>query len=234
VTPGSIRLQLDGASTVERILARDEAALREGIPTVRIARVSSEAFSLGVSQRNDVPSAERARTLGILVLRRSSGGLGVYHGPGDLSWSVTLPRTDPRLKEGFRCAYGPLGEGPARLFADAGFRSRWVPAAGRDAELCLLGARGEVLEVEGRILGGAAQHLTSTTLLHHGVLPYQVDPERLAGLFGLSEEELPRRLVGYAELLPGVPAEVVASSLASALVGALVTGPGARPAPEDV
>jgi lipoate-protein ligase A len=219
---------------VERILARDEAALREGRPTVRVARVNSAALSLGVSQRDDAPCAERARALGIPVLRRSSGGLGVYHAPGDLSWSVTLPRTDPRLEKGFRCAYGPLGAGPARLFADAGLQSRWVPAAGQDPGLCLLGARGEVLEVEGRILGGAAQHLTATTLLHHGILPYEVDSDRLASVFELSAAELTARLVGYAELLPGVPAEVVASSLASALVGALVSGSEVRPAPEDV
>ncbi|MCI4345540.1 MAG: hypothetical protein L3K07_02115 [Thermoplasmata archaeon] len=231
---GSVRLQLDGASPVERILARDEAALRGGTPTVRIARVGAEALTLGVSQAIDAPCAERARGLGIPVLRRTSGGLGVYHGLGDLSWSVTLPRSDPRLEKGFRCAYGPLGEGPARLFADAGLNSKWVPATGKHPELCFLGARGEVLEVEGRILGGAAQHLTSTTLLHHGILPYRVDAERLSAVFALPAEEVAGRLVGYEELLPGAPPEVVASSLASAIVGALVVGEGARATPAEI
>ncbi|MCI4363823.1 MAG: hypothetical protein L3K13_05920 [Thermoplasmata archaeon] len=234
MVPGSVRLQLDGASTVERILARDEAALREGIPTIRIARVGTESLSLGVSQRVDAPSAERARGLGIPVLRRHSGGLGVYHAPGDLSWSVTLARTDPRLAKGFQCAYGPLGEGPAQMFADAGLNSKWVQAAGGDDELCLLGARGEVLEVEGRILGGAAQHLTATTLLHHGTLPYQVDAERLSQLFALPAEEVDARLVGYGELLPGAPPESVANSLATAFVAALVARPGAGAPPADL
>jgi lipoate-protein ligase A len=49
-----------------------------------------------------------------------------------------------------------------------------------------LSARGLVLKHGEKVLGGAAQHLAMGTLLHHGILPLELDRSLLRRLFGLS------------------------------------------------
>jgi hypothetical protein len=67
---------------------------------------------------------------------------------------------------------------------------------------CLFGPRGSVLTAGGRAIGGAAQHLTSDRLLHHGVVQAGVDRGALAELFDLPEPLLLERVSGVHEFAP--------------------------------
>ncbi|HEV2449431.1 MAG TPA: hypothetical protein VGU43_03355, partial [Thermoplasmata archaeon] len=186
--------------SVHAMLESHEAALRAGVPQIQVSWLADEALTLGASQREDVPSAQRARAAGIPLLRRGSGGTGVFFGEGDLAWAVILPRTDVLVGRRFGSAYAPLGAGVVEWLARSRVSARWRASAGSEPELCLLGARGEVLDSAGRVLGGAAQHVTSTTLLHEGIVLSRLRPERLAALFGLSHARLEAELVGLHEL----------------------------------
>jgi lipoate-protein ligase A len=207
--------------TVRAMLERNESALRAGEPAVLVSWITDEALTLGASQAAESPAALRARSLGLDVLRRGSGGTGVHFGEGDLAWAVVLPRSDPRVGGRFCAAYAPLGEGVVRWLAEAGVTARWRPSEGLETELCLLGPRGEVLDTGGRVLGGAAQHVTGRALLHEGVLPSRVRTERLGALFEIPPSRLRAELAGYCELGKGLEPSNSAASLAKSLEAAL-------------
>lgn len=205
------------AVTPEDFLRRDAELLASGDVAVHVALLSGAAVSIGVSQPDSAECAQRARRIGIPVIRRSTGGLGLWHGPQDIVWSLVLPRTDPRVGRDFARAYGRLGAGVVRFLRAYGIEAQWAPPGHGPGEYCLLSGAGDVLRVAGRAIGGASQHLTGTALLHHGVLPYIVDSERLAELFGLSAEVTRSKLVGLAEALSGRPPLELAEELERAL-----------------
>ncbi|MCI4348152.1 MAG: hypothetical protein L3J97_06005 [Thermoplasmata archaeon] len=203
--------------TPEEYTRADEEFLRRGEAVTRTAVLSTAALSVGVSQREDAPCVLRARRLGIPVVRRSTGGLGLWHAPGDVVWSLILPRSDARVGNDFSKAYARLGAGPVRLLADLGIPSDWRAPSGPPSEHCLLSGRGAVLAVGGLALGGAAQHLTRLALLHHGVLPYRLDPPRLFELFELPADVVVRSLTSLEKVVYGVPPMEVARRLRSIL-----------------
>ncbi|MGA7860462.1 MAG: hypothetical protein WCB19_01215 [Thermoplasmata archaeon] len=190
--------------TPEEYTRTDEELLRKGQLVTRVAVLSSHALSVGVGQQDDAHCIVRAQELGIPVVRRSTGGLGLWHSPGDVVWSLVLPRSDPRVGNDFSKAYGRLGASTVRFLEQLGVSAAWRPPTGPPGEYCLLSGRGAVLTVADRVIGGAAQHLTREALLHHGVLPYRLDPPRLRELFDLSPERVERLLICLERVTEGV------------------------------
>lgn len=186
----------------------DEAILRRGVPAVRVAVLTDRAVSVGVGVRATAPSFARASKEGIPVVRRTTGGTGLLHAPGDLAWSIVLPRADARVGSDFVRAYPRLGEGVVRFLAERGIPTKWQDPPGTDPEYCLLSARGSVLVHEGKVVGGAAQHLAGGALLHHGILPLELDRSLLRKIFELSSSSV-ARLTSLRELgVTGGPEEL--------------------------
>ncbi|MCI4324697.1 MAG: hypothetical protein L3K00_02265 [Thermoplasmata archaeon] len=211
----------DGLLDGEENIRRDEAALARGQPGVRVARISAPALSIGVGQNSNVPSARRARALGLPVIRRTTGGTGVLLGDGDVVWSIVLPRDDPRVGPDFVHAYGRLGLGVVHTLASFGVQAEWGPALGLSEEFCFLGSRGCALTSGGRALGGAAQHATRSALLHHGVVPLTLDRQRLEAVFGLAPAISEPKLTTLLELVPTVNPISFAARLGDLIVDAL-------------
>lgn len=195
----------------------DEEFLRAGKPAFRVAVLSDHSLSVGLSQRNGAVCVDRAARLGLSVVYRSTGGLGLWHVPGDIAWSLILSRSDPRVGRDFTKAYARLGAGTVEFLSELGIEAKWSPPAARPGEYCLLSARGMVLNVDGRVLGGAAQHVTRDVLLHHGVLVYHVEPPRLAQLFDLPPETVEQSLTSLQRLTGGIPSMRLARQLYSVL-----------------
>lgn len=162
----------------------DEAILREGKPCGRVAVLSDRAVSVGVGVPESTPYLARAHALGWPVVRRETGGTGLLHAPGDLAWTLVLPRADPRVGRDYVRAYARLGRSVVRFLDSEGVPASWEPPPGLRDDYCLFGSRGSVLHAGNRILGGAAQHLTARALLHHGILPRSIDRVALSRIFG--------------------------------------------------
>lgn len=196
----------------------DERLLRAGRAAVRVSVLDERALSVGVAVPDAAPFVLRARRTGLPVVRRTSGGTGVLHAPGDLAWSVVLPKEHPAVGRGFVRAYGRIGAGVVRALARHGAPVAWASAPELAPDCCVLSGRGEVLGSGARIVGGAAQHLAGGALLHQGMIAAAVDRPLHATLFELPPHAADR-LVGWREL--GAPveprrlAETVAAELAA-------------------
>ncbi len=205
--------------------AADVTLLRAGSVAFRVAILADRAVSVGSGVEESAPYLGRARAAGLSVVRRSSGGTGVLHAPGDLAWSIVLPRGHPLAGRDFVRAYPRLGEGVVRWLSDLGVSAAWTGPLGRSTDYCLLSARGHVLSVGERVLGGAAQHLSGSSLLHHGILPLEVDRTAVTRLFGLDEDGTTDRLTSLRELgIRGSPRRL-AEGLAAAIARQLGTFP---------
>jgi lipoate-protein ligase A len=208
---------VDTDVTCAEVVRSDERLLRSGAPAIHVAVVSDLTVSYGVGVRESAPFLERARAAGIALVRRTSGGTGVLHAPGDLVWSLVLPRSDPRVGSGFVGAYGRLGAGVVRFLRRRGVASEWTAPPHLVPDLCVLSGRGQVLAVDDRVLGGAAQHVSRSALLHQGMIPLDVDRERIARLFDIPGPEPMARLAGLRDLDVEGGAADLAHGLASAL-----------------
>lgn len=197
--------RVSASTSLAEVVADDERSLREGRPGVRVGVLSDRGLSVGVATRMDEAYVARVRSAGIGVVRRTTGGTGVLHLPGDLVWSVVLDRRHPAVGRDFVRGFNRLGAGVVRWLASLGVTATWAdpPALSRDC--CFLSDRGQVLVVDGRVLGGAAQHLTSARLLHQGAIATSVDRARVAEVFALDERALDR-LTSLRDLaIPGEP-----------------------------
>lgn len=218
--PPGLTTWVDVRVTCSENIRTDEAILRRAVPAVRAAVLIDRAVSYGVGVHAEAPFLVRAAKDKVPTIRRTTGGTGLLHAPGDLAWSIVLPRADPRVGNDYVRAYPRLGKGVVRFLAERGVATKWVDPPGTDPEYCLLSARGSVLKHEEKVLGGAAQHLAGGALLHHGIVPLELDRTLLRRLFGLSPGAL-ERLTSLRELgVEGAPEELVwklAASLSDAL-----------------
>jgi lipoate-protein ligase A len=165
-----------------------------------VAVLSDRAMSIGVGVPYVAECVRRARAADWPVVRRASGGLAVLHASGDLVWAVVLPRNDLRIRRDFVHAYATFGAPIIEFLRDKGVSATWAPAPALSDDYCLLGPRGQVLMSGTRILGGAAQHVTATSVLHHGHLPKSLDRAALQRIFGPTTPAGLERLVGLDDL----------------------------------
>jgi lipoate-protein ligase A len=201
----------------------DEELLRLAGVRVRVALLNERCVSFGVRVDENAPYLRRAAAERIPTVARRTGGTGLLHERGDLAWTVVLPRDDPRVGTAYTRAYARLGRGPVRWLADRGIDASWAPAPGVAPEYCTLGDRGSVLSASGRILGGAAQHVAGSGLLHHGTVSMTVDRAAIDRLFGLPDPSPSARLGGVRELGVRGPAPDLARALAEAIASDLST-----------
>jgi lipoate-protein ligase A len=184
---------------------------------VRAGTLSRESLSVGVSQKDELPSLQAARRMGIPLVRRSTGGSGVLLSSQDLVWSLVVPRSHPIAAPPVTAAYARLGMGVTDFLRRHHLVASWGDPLDLSEEFCPLGARGSPLLVHGQAIGGAAQHLTASLLLHHGFLFYHHDVARLARLFDLPLSTLSERVSSLSAL--GVKESGV--SLATSLLDSL-------------
>ena len=225
---GTVTLaELDPPALVEA----DEALLSRGGPSASVTILRSRGLSVGFGQRDLGPLADRARAEGLTVVTRSTGGTAVLCEPGDLAWSLVLPAEDARVGRDYARGYARLGAAVVRALQTHLPRVRWSAAPALSPTFCLLGSRGQVLEQDGRVFGGAAQRLARRTLLHHGVILRRRDPALVGRLFGLDPALVERRLAGWEELGVRDSSRGLAERVRRSLTAELAVDPGERPPP---
>ena len=127
------------------------------------------------------------------------------------------PSRRPEGREDFARGYGRLGDGVVRFLRRHGVVGAWTAPPDLAPDYCVLSGRGQVLSVGSRVLGGAAQHLSRSALLHQGMIPRSVDRDLVTRLFQVSDPAVLDRLIGLQELGIDVPSTDLAHQLAAEL-----------------
>lgn len=169
-----LRLIEDGPTDPYRNMAVDEAiAISVGggksPATLRLYGWRPSAVSIGYFQELDEEvDIGFCASHRIMVVRRITGGGAVFHGAGELTYSLTAPVADPTIprdiQESYRAICAPLVAALRRLGADARFR----PV--------------NDIEVGGRKVSGNAQTRRFGAVLQHGTILVALDRSLLPSL----------------------------------------------------
>ena len=195
-----MRLLLDPHLRGPDNMARDEALLAEGVPTVRLYGWRPATVSLGRSQTEAEVDADLARAWGMDVVRRATGGGAILHNEAEVTYAVVLPLDHPGLPRDIPGSFAFLGggvvEGLRLLGLPAEVES--VPESTRET-LCYVRRQGTNVMVRGRKISGGAQRRTGQAVLQHGTVIVDRDEERMARLFGTDPDTIRRRVTSLAE-----------------------------------
>lgn len=216
-------------------MAVDQALLegvREGAPpALRFYRWSPGCLSFGRNQpvrgRYD---ADAARSRGIDIVRRPTGGLAVYH-ERELTYAVAAPVAAIGKP---RAAYRTINRGLADGLARLGVPVRLVGDGGPGGELgsgpCFHeGAPGEVL-AEGRKLVGSAQRSEGRCILQHGSILLDGDQAEVVELeLTVTADRRPRTAAGSR----GEPRAGTEGGFAAGAGSGSGTGTGTHPDPHS-
>jgi lipoate-protein ligase A len=173
---------------------------------------------------------DRARSLGVEVVRRTSGGGAVLVGPGHGLWvDLVIPKGDALWDEDVGRATWWLGDAWARALAELGVdgvevhRGAMVRTAW-SARVCFAGLGPGEVTAGGRKLVGVAQRREQRGALFQCAVAERWTTDLLVALLGGHGAPDPGSLgpaVGWRELFPdGDPSQVADALLAALTVGA--------------
>jgi lipoate-protein ligase A len=208
---------------IDRALA--ELAAQRGTTIFRLYRWQHDTISLGANEAaRRTWDRDRITERGVAIVRRPTGGRGVWHDRDDLTYAVTGPLTIwGSLRTAYQAIHQLLAAALARtseapvMLAPATTRPTLAPGACFD-----LAIGGEVL-VGGRKTIGSAQALFGPALLQHGAIALA---DRSAALARFT---LTRTTTDDAPALsPEVGTEPVAAAILAtwAAAGAVTIAPG--------
>lgn len=199
------RFLYTGSRSGAENMAIDEA-LHQGVingtslPAIRLYRWRPACLSLGFLQRLNSVAMERARSLGLDIVRRPTGGLAVLHGT-DICYSVTGKLGQGPLPQGVSQANFVINEALRAALARLGIEAE-IAVSGEqrpvNVSVCIEMASQYELTVNGKKIAGSAQLQTNGALLQHGSLAVSIDPERIAYIFGMTKEEKEEKLINKA------------------------------------
>ncbi len=171
--PGSTQMDIDS-----QLL---EAVTERYVPGVlRFYRCDPRCITYGRFQDvGDFDAAALYRD-GVDLVPRQSGGTAVYHGPHDLTYAFSCPVAHPVFG-------GSVEESSARIHDVLRSALDWLGIAtssaghiptsrSRSADCFAAPGAQEVVDSAGRKLIGSAQTRNATTLLQHGIIPFEPSP----------------------------------------------------------
>jgi lipoate-protein ligase A len=163
-----------------------ETASTGGPRTVRVYQWDPSCLSLGYRQDPETVDWIYCKRQGIDVVRRQTGGGGIYHDTfGDISYSIIAPADE--LPGDLMDCYGllcePIVEAFRRMGVFAEFAEDDRPAIHEPA--CYLRAihPAHDLLCGGRKISGNAQYRQRDAVIQHGSLSFDLTPDRHLGVF---------------------------------------------------
>jgi len=196
----------DGATQ----MAVDEAvwqAVAQGWvpPTLRLYGWEPPCLSLGRHQPLAEVDRKALHRAGHGLVRRPTGGRAILHAD-ELTYSVAVPLTDPRVRGGVLESCQRLSEGLVEALRLLGVRNVAAHQGGQrlppTSPVCFEAPSPFEITVDGRKLIGSAQMRGRGTLLQHGSLPLHGDIARICAF--LTTQTDPRRVLARATTLAAV------------------------------
>lgn len=195
----------DGPTNMALDEVAAETAAGGGPRTVRVFQWDPSTLSLGYAQESTTVDWDWCRREGVDVVRRPTGGGGIYHDIfGDISYSIAIPAdaVPGDLLEAYRILLEPIIEALDRMGVQAMMADREQPAM--HAPACYLRAihPAHDIVVDGRKISGNAQHRWRDAIVQHGSLTFARETPRHVAAFadpGVTPEEFEGRVTSIQE-----------------------------------
>ncbi len=160
-----------------------DRARRTGQRVLRVYGWSVPTLSLGRNQRaRGIFTAERARSCGVEVVRRMTGGRALLH-DREVTYSVTAPvAADQSLRDSYAAVNRLLLRALHTLGVPATLAAPQERAPRPASAPCFERPSAGEIVVEGRKLVGSAQLREHDALLQHGSILVDDDQARIEGL----------------------------------------------------
>jgi lipoyl(octanoyl) transferase len=216
-------------------MALDEAILEticlgEALPTLRLYAWSPPCLSIGYKQPISDVDQERLRLNGWDLVRRPTGGKAILH-TDELTYSVSGPSDEPRLKGGVIESYRRLSEALLQalqllaLNAEANPEAATLAPGAIEGPVCFEVPSNYEIVVNSKKLIGSAQSRRNQGVLQHGSLPLTGDLGRITQVLTFEEEaarnEAARRLAERATTVSeALDREITWESAAQAFIQA--------------
>ncbi len=210
-------------------MALDEALFRSfspgsSRPVFRLYRWIKPAISLGRFQTDEVLNLEKCKKDNLVVVKRITGGSGLYHSQAELTYSLVCASSfinSASIKESYQKityflikAYRHLGleaqfakdavlSAPcvnrrAGTSAEPSSASASAPGVNKRADFCFSDWQEYDILIRGRKIGGNAQRRRRGVIFQHGSIPFEL-PDNLEGYF-LKKENAKSRYLSLSEL----------------------------------
>jgi len=174
---------------------QESVAMGAALPTLRLYAWDPPCLSLGFAQPVAQIDRARAGALGWDIVRRPTGGRAILH-TDELTYSIVLPTSDPRVTGGVLESYQRLSQGIVAGLELLGLRVEVQPGiplsqAEREKPVCFEAPSAYEITWQGRKLAGSAQVRRRQTVLQHGTIPLDGDITRIC--LGLAYDSEPAR-----------------------------------------
>lgn len=189
-------------------MAMDEALLNfvsrgEIDPVIRFYTWDPATLSIGYFQRlTKEIDIEKVKEKGYGLVRRQTGGRGVLHDK-ELTYSVIVPESHPKMPSTITEAYRVISQGLLEGFKNLGFDTYFaVPRSKEEREklkqprssVCFDAPSWYELVVEGRKIAGSAQTRQKGVILQHGSILQDIDIDKLFDLFIFKHDRLKAKM----------------------------------------
>lgn len=189
-------------------MAMDEALLNfvsrgEIDPVIRFYTWNPATLSIGYFQRlKKEIDIEKVKEKGYGLVRRQTGGRGVLHDK-ELTYSVIVPESHPKMPTTVTEAYRVISQGLLEGFKNLGFETYFaVPRSKEEREklkqprssVCFDAPSWYELVVEGRKIAGSAQTRQKGVILQHGTILQDIDVDELFDLFIFKHDRLKNKM----------------------------------------
>lgn len=189
-------------------MAMDEALLNfvsrgEIDPVIRFYTWNPATLSIGYFQRlKKEIDIEKVKEKGYGLVRRQTGGRGVLHDK-ELTYSVIVPESHPKMPTTVTEAYRVISQGLLEGFKNLGFETYFaVPRSKEEREklkqprssVCFDAPSWYELVVEGRKIAGSAQTRQKGVILQHGSILQDIDVDELFDLFVFKHDRLKNKM----------------------------------------
>ncbi len=168
-------------------MAIDEAiarAVAAGLapPTLRLYAWAPPCLSLGRAQPLADVDLEARRAAGFDLVRRPTGGKAILHAD-ELTYSVIVPESEPRVAGGIIESYRRLSKGLVCALEELGVPhvaiSQRAERRSPDSPVCFEEPSDYEITAGGRKLVGSAQMRARGAVLQHGAIPLDGDIARI-------------------------------------------------------
>lgn len=170
-------------------MAIDEANLIYGNKDEIVLRFfgwEPPSVSIGTFQKIQEINIEYLKEMNIPLVRRPTGGKGVYHNY-ELTYSIVIPKNHPLCELDIIDSYKEISKVFIDSLKEFGIKGELTKKGGEAKGFCFSSQNYYEVSVNGKKIIGSAQRRKKEGILQQGSIPIELDYEKIKKIFYLEE-----------------------------------------------